>query len=219
MPSLQPPKLAKWLLVHFGCGPNNVSAVGDLDERYRRGCSYLWYWKQAFLTIVASFFNEIWRHKLSAIRALLIGWFIKVMWFSVFSYTYGRPPQRLFHEGIETSLLIAVIAVLAMMGSGWLIARTYPARYRAMVLLFVLVELIGIPLAAFAHGAFSFYYWILPMTKIMNATAYHLGVMRPAAAMWTSAGIMVISILIGAGFFKNSQGRNEDARINSPKAY
>jgi hypothetical protein len=41
------------------------------------------------------------------------------------------------------------------------------------------------------------------MTKISNAAMYHLGIVKPAAAMWTSAGIMVMSILIGAGFFRN----------------
>jgi hypothetical protein len=26
-------KLAKWLLNHFGCSPNNDAIIGDLDER------------------------------------------------------------------------------------------------------------------------------------------------------------------------------------------
>src|SRR5215469_11218081 len=83
-------------------------------------------------------------HKLLAIRALLIGWTIKVTWMSVFKSTYGRPPWRLFfHEGIETSLLIGLIGVLTMMGSGWIIARTHRAHYRANVLLFISVEVIG----------------------------------------------------------------------------
>ena len=102
----QPPKVAKWLLRHFGSSPNTESVIGDLDERYGHGRSYLWYWTQAFQAIVASFLNEVWEHKLRAIRALLIGWVIKVTWFSVFAHTYGRPPWRLYHEGIEASLLL-----------------------------------------------------------------------------------------------------------------
>jgi hypothetical protein len=136
-------------------------------------------------------------HKLLAIRALLIGWTIKVTWMSVFKSTYGRPPWRLFfHEGIETSLLIGLIGVLTMMGSGWIIARTHRAHYRANVLLFISVEVIG----GFSH-MFSFYYWMLPMRKIIIAVLYHVGIIRPAPAMWESAAIMVMSILFGAGFF------------------
>jgi hypothetical protein len=202
----QPPKAATWLLRHFGSSPNNESVIGDLDERYRQGRSYFWYWRQAFQAIVASFLNEVCPHKLLAIRTLVIGWIIKVMWFSIFTHTYGRPPQRLFHEGIETTLLLALIAVLAMMGSGWIIARTHPSHYRAMVLLFVAVEVIGIPLTAFSDGMFGFYYWVLPVTKITNAALFHYGIIRPVAAMWTSAGIMAMSILIGAGFFRTVRG-------------
>lgn len=35
----QPPKIARWLLNHFGCSPNNDAVIGDLDEKYRHGCS------------------------------------------------------------------------------------------------------------------------------------------------------------------------------------
>ena len=60
MRSNQPPSIAKWLLRHFGSSPNNEAVIGDLDERYRQGRSYLWYWKQAFQAIATSFFNEVW---------------------------------------------------------------------------------------------------------------------------------------------------------------
>src|SRR3954452_15065875 len=103
MRSNEPPVLARWLLRHFGSSPNTEAAIGDLDERYRQGRSYLWYWKQAFQAVVASFFNEVWGHKLLAIRALVIGWIIKVMWMSVFKVSCGPPPSRLFHEEIGTS--------------------------------------------------------------------------------------------------------------------
>jgi hypothetical protein len=33
----QPPKIATWLLIHFGSSPNNASLVGDLNEQYRQG--------------------------------------------------------------------------------------------------------------------------------------------------------------------------------------
>jgi hypothetical protein len=201
MRSNQPPSIAKWLLRHFGCSRNNEAVIGDLDERYRQGRSYLWYWKQTFQAIATSFFNEVWGHKMLAIRALLIGWIIKVIWMSVFKSTYGRPPWRLYFEGIETSLLIGLIGVLTMMGSGWIIARTHRAHYRAMVLLFIAVEVIG----GLSHGVFSFYYWTPPMGKIINAVLYHVGIIRPAPTMWESVAIMVMSVLFGAGFFSTGE--------------
>jgi hypothetical protein len=204
----QPPTIAKWLLSHFGCSPNNQSVIGDLDERYRQGRSYLWYWKQALQAIVASFLNEVWEHKLLAIRALLIGWVIKVTWISIFARTYGRPPQRLFfYEGIDTSLLLFVIGVLTMMRSGWIIARTHRAHYRAMVLLFIAVEVIG----GFSR-MFTFYYWMLPMGKIIIAVVYHIGIIRIAPTMWESAAILVMSVLFGAGFCS----RGEAPRVLRP---
>jgi hypothetical protein len=201
MRSAQPPAFAHWLVKTFGCSPNNDAVIGDLDERYHQGHSYIWYWKQAFQAIATSFFNEVWGHKLLAIRALLSGWIIKVMWMSVFESTYGRPPQRLFHEGIETSLLIGLVGVLTMMGSGWIIARTHRAHYRALVLLFIAVEVIG----GFSNGRFSFYYWTPPMGKIITAVLYHVGIIRPAAAQWEGAAIMVMSVLFGAGFFSTGE--------------
>jgi hypothetical protein len=74
MTSTEPPKLARWLLNHFGCSPNNNAVLGDLDEQYRNGHSRMWYWRQVAIAIVASFFNEVRGHKLRALTAILTGW-------------------------------------------------------------------------------------------------------------------------------------------------
>ncbi len=29
----QPPRIARWMLKHLGCGPNNDAVLGDLAER------------------------------------------------------------------------------------------------------------------------------------------------------------------------------------------
>jgi hypothetical protein len=47
--SNQPPRLATWLLKHFGCSPNTDAVIGDLDERFRDGRSRIWYWKQVLV--------------------------------------------------------------------------------------------------------------------------------------------------------------------------
>jgi len=71
---LHPPKLARWLLNHLGCSPNNEGIIGDLDERYRQGRSRVWYWRQALAAIVSGFVTLVRNNRRLAIRALAIGW-------------------------------------------------------------------------------------------------------------------------------------------------
>ena len=79
MRSAQPPKIPTWLLRHFGCSPHNAAVIGDLDERYRRGRSPIWYWRQAAAAIVVSFFQEVRSHKLLTVRAIVVGWGVFVV--------------------------------------------------------------------------------------------------------------------------------------------
>jgi hypothetical protein len=74
MRSIEPPKAARWFLNHFGCSTDNNAIVGDLDERYRRGRTGIWYWRQALIAILASMANEIRNHRLLTLRAVAIGW-------------------------------------------------------------------------------------------------------------------------------------------------
>jgi hypothetical protein len=73
----QPPKIASWLLKHFGCGPNNETLLGDLAEQYLQKNSATWYWRQALKAIPVSFCREVRGHKRAAVSALLTGW---AMW-------------------------------------------------------------------------------------------------------------------------------------------
>ena len=70
MRSEEPPKIARWLLSHFGSSPNNTAVIGDLDERYRQRCSGVWYWRQVMLAIVVSTFKDIVSQRLGEIRGL-----------------------------------------------------------------------------------------------------------------------------------------------------
>lgn len=203
MRSAPPPRLATWLLKHFGCSPNNPSVIGDLNERYRQSRSYLWYWRQAVLAIVVSFFKEVWSHKLLAMRALLIGWIIKAIWLSAYAYVYGAPAKRLFSAAIEASLFVALSGIIGMTSAGWIIAQTHRSHYRPMVLLYIAAELIGVLLTFISKGLFGVYYWIFPLTQVLNTIFSHLGIFNFIAALWASVAITVISILIGGGFFRN----------------
>jgi hypothetical protein len=199
-----PPILARWLLRHFGSSPNNESVIGDLDERYRHGQSYLWYWKQVLVAIVISLFEEVWSHKLVAIRAVLIGWLAKAICLFPYSRTYGFPDRRIFFDGLEVPIFGALIAVIAMMCSGWIVARTAGSHARAMVLLYVTVEVIAVTLNVI--GIFIPYSsWTVPLTRVIAAVFLHLGILDIMPVVPLSAGITVMSILIGGGFFTMTQ--------------
>src|SRR5262245_2971642 len=47
--------------------------IGDIDERYSRGFSRAWYWRQSLVAILASFLKEILDHKLRALFAIVTG--------------------------------------------------------------------------------------------------------------------------------------------------
>ena len=70
----QPPRIATWMLKHFGPGPDNDTLLGDLAEQYQRNGNAMWYWRQALKAIPVSLFKEIRGHKWIAGRALLTGW-------------------------------------------------------------------------------------------------------------------------------------------------
>jgi len=72
----QPPRIATWMLKHFGSGPDNDTLLGDLAEQYQRNGSAMWYWRQALKAIPVSLFKEIRGHKWIAARALLTGWVV-----------------------------------------------------------------------------------------------------------------------------------------------
>jgi hypothetical protein len=51
MKSGEPPRVATWLLEHFGPEQNQEELAGDLLEGYRQGRSKAWYWRQVLPAI------------------------------------------------------------------------------------------------------------------------------------------------------------------------
>jgi len=68
----QPPLLATWLLRYFGCGRTNDAVLGDLSERYQKGRTGRWYWKQVLLTI----FGGYMRRPIAVASAVIVGLFL-----------------------------------------------------------------------------------------------------------------------------------------------
>lgn len=51
MKTSHPPRLAVWLLKHFGPETNLEALIGDLHEAFTLGKSNAWYWRQVFAAI------------------------------------------------------------------------------------------------------------------------------------------------------------------------
>ena len=138
MRSAHPPRIAAWILRHFGSSPNNAALIGDLNERFQRGRTVVWYWRQVAAAIVVSFFQEVWSHKLLIASAVLYGW---SFWFYVSRFSFYLNLE-LFYAAVgrdwgETIPRLAVqLSELLLWGvlSGWLVARLDRRNHKAMVL-------------------------------------------------------------------------------------
>jgi len=136
--SAHPPRIAAWILRHFGSSPNNAALIGDLNERFQRGRTVVWYWRQVAAAIVVSFFQEVWSHKLLIASAVLYGW---SFWFYVSRFSFYLNLE-LFYAAVgrdwgETIPRLAVqLSELLLWGvlSGWLVARLDRRNHKAMVL-------------------------------------------------------------------------------------
>jgi hypothetical protein len=116
MTSKQPPRVATWMLKHFGSGPDNDALLGDLAEQYLKKDSAMWYWRQTMKAIPVSFFREIRAHRRIAARALLTGWglwIFSLLWFFPFvsPYFFGNGVSAAFSTG---SLIGSTASVMWM---------------------------------------------------------------------------------------------------------
>lgn len=87
--SLDPPKLATWLMEELTPAPQNAPLAGDLMEAFKQGRSSSWYWRQVFWTVLIGLLNLFRKRWGRFAYALACGVLICAAWFSVFPMT-GR---------------------------------------------------------------------------------------------------------------------------------
>ena len=98
MTAKRPPRMATWILKHFGSGSHIDELLGDLAEQYVQQGSASWYWRQTLKALPVSFVREIRANKWNAASRLVTGW---VFWILggmvVFPWVfYGTDPTVSF---------------------------------------------------------------------------------------------------------------------------
>ena len=153
----QPPRIATWMLKHFGSGPDIETLLGDLAEQYQQNGNAMRYWRQALKAVPVSFFKETRAHKWIAASALLTGWVVLIIGelmiphlmrgFYYFRLAGYHVP---YFWGIAPSLLSGAL-------SGWVIGRFHRSQRTGAVLFFA-VSVILMDLWWFAKSFVFFYY-------------------------------------------------------------
>jgi hypothetical protein len=201
--SSQPPKIPTWLLIHFGCSPNNAELLGDLDESYKHGRSRAWYWRQAVVAIVVSFFKEVWSHKLLAAGAIALGWAIYIVWLRIFNLTQGvlfdlEIWSRAYRQPWIPLVMLVPQPLLMSVLSGWLVVRLQRRNTKAAILANAayFASLSVVHIAGLLYGFVTFHY----LTHTVEELIFDI---------W-SIVTMPLGVLIGGGILLSSAAGKRD---------
>ena len=126
MSAKQSPRFASYLLDTFGV---SAALTGDLMERYARGRSRFWFWRQTLAAIPIGAFTDIRDHKLLFARSIFT--FILVV------NVLGEIPYRLralIYGPVFSVSELRLIGAVVYLAAGWLIGRLHRPFGGSMVL-------------------------------------------------------------------------------------
>ena len=112
----RPPRIATWMLKHFGCGPNINVILGDLEEQYQLNDGALRYWRQALLAIPVGHFKELRNHAWNAAASVMTGW---ALWYLCVVTIFPGLSNFLFGSGLRPEIELS-----HPIGSAWTILWT-----------------------------------------------------------------------------------------------
>jgi len=127
----QSPRFAVWLMETFNVGQ---ALTGDVIERYARGRSRVWFWRQAILAIVFESAKDLVTHKLLFVRAVLVGY--SSLW-ALTRVEYLVLPLFMDVTPVRQPFVFRLVMIVMFMSTGWLIGRFHRPYSGAMVLGFV----------------------------------------------------------------------------------
>lgn len=173
MRDTQPPRLAAWLFERLASGPNRESLGGDLAEQYRSGRSSAWYWRQVLVALWASTTQDIARHKLTAVRAVVLSWMFLIPWIFFTGWVYGATKFWVMDTLIRGSIPLqdfwviyaAPLLITWCLGSaliGWVVARLEPDCRAGMLFVCAVSQLLfavqwGAPVWRLANAGLPFF--------------------------------------------------------------
>lgn len=189
----EPPKLAKWVLKHFGSA--NEALAGDLIEEYVQGRSAAWYWRQVLIAVLIGCVSQVRRHKLLTVRAVIVGWAAwYISWYAVNLPVYKLYAKVLAVLGLHPSFLLwrqpytYPLLFLPLVGgflSGWLVARLHRTHQTAMVLaylttvlLYSFPEWLRLTVDSFSNSRFLPYLLVHALTYSLLTVGILLGGLR-----------------------------------------
>jgi hypothetical protein len=170
-PPRNPPRCAAWLLSHFLSGHHSDAIIGDLHEKYARGESAFWYWRQAFAALAAGLVSDMRQERLLALRGVLAGFAVMVPLYygalethrtaNAWVEPYAREsfPVFAFYYLYQVPLLLAWVAAAVI--SGWFATRCARTNLTGVA---TLTAVLQIPLAV---------WWIWPVWLTANGNPWY----------------------------------------------
>jgi hypothetical protein len=131
---MNPPRIPAWLLRRF---VSNDALIGDFTEEFRRGRSGWWYWRQALGSVLLGAYQDVCLHKLMTLRAIVVGWGVLTVPWSIGRTFFFRLPPGLFE--VSYVLFMSIVAS----ASGWVVRRWHRPGMVLAYALFVLVFGLG----------------------------------------------------------------------------
>jgi len=178
MRSPEPPRLAVWLLERCG---GSESLVGDLVERYRRGQSAAWLWRQVVTAAMVGAATDIRSHKLLAMRGVFAGMAFLFLFQRFIQAPLSHLDDWLFVTGLADvrsawpnhRFLMMALGCVGGTCCGWTVVRWHRT---STVFLFV----------AFLMLFDVLWYWLVAVPAVRSTPAF----------VWSLPGFLIVFVFI-----------------------
>jgi len=177
--SVEPPKLATWLLSRFS--PGSGPLAGDLIEAFKHGRSSGWYWRQVFVTILIALPQLMRKHLALSTYTVACGVAISVAWFFMFpnaarasafptvfalyarGYVMDWPWSIVYQIAFLTTFQAAIVAValIAHLASYHQLRRRSLLRALPVVVFVLAISNVALPLLSGLLSGVEWFGWVL----------------------------------------------------------